>query len=150
MAVRSPRLSKCKGLEDKLTWCVGAGVSFYKCDVTSKDAVSETASAIRKDVGIPTILINNAGIAHAHTIMETSEEYLEKIFRVNLLSHFTLIKEFLPGMMDQQKGHIVSIASMASYFSGASIVDYCCTKAGVLALHEGNISFLFLPPFPTP
>ncbi|KAJ9649696.1 hypothetical protein H2199_000475 [Coniosporium tulheliwenetii] len=114
-----------------------AGVSFYKCDITSKDAVAETAAAIRRDVGIPTILINNAGIAHAHTILDTSEEYLEKIFRVNLLSHFTLIKEFLPGMMDLQKGHIVSIASMASYFSGASIVDYCCTKAGVLALHEG-------------
>jgi all-trans-retinol dehydrogenase (NAD+) len=116
-----------------------ASIHYYKCDITSASAVSETASRIREEVGVPTILINNAGVATAHTILETSEEWLEKIFRVNLMSHFTLIKEFLPGMLQQKKGHIVAIASMASYFSGASLVDYCCTKAGVLALHEGTL-----------
>lgn len=114
-----------------------AGVSFYKCDITDKNAVHETASNIRSQVGPPSILINNAGIATAHTILETSEEYLEKIFRVNLLSHFTLIKEFLPSMLERRKGHIISIASMASYFVGSGLVDYSATKAGVLALHEG-------------
>jgi all-trans-retinol dehydrogenase (NAD+) len=102
--------------------------------------VSEIASAIRRDIGAPSILINNAGIATAHTILDSSEEYLEKIFRVNLLSHWITIKEFLPAMLEARKGHIVSIASMASYFTCAGLVDYAATKAGVLALHEGRLA----------
>ena len=101
--------------------------------------MKETAAAIRKDVGTPSILINNAGIATAHTILDTSDEYLEKVFRVNLLSHWITIKEFLPGMLEAKKGHIVAIASMASYFVCASLTDYAATKAGVLALHEGML-----------
>lgn len=84
--------------------CVDDSVSYYKCDVTSSPAVSETASAIRRDVGTPSILVNNAGIATAHNILDTSEESLEKVFRVNLLSHWTTIKEFLPAMLEAQKG----------------------------------------------
>lgn len=118
-------------------------VSYYKCDITSSSAVSETAAAIRTDVGTPSILINNAGIATAHTILDTSEEFLEKLFRVNLLSHWITIKEFLPAMLDAKKGHIVSIASMASYFSCCGLVDYAATKAGVLTLHEGTSSEIF-------
>lgn len=48
--------------------------------------------------------MNNAGIATAHNILDTSEESLEKVFRVNLLSHWTTIKEFLPAMLEAQKG----------------------------------------------
>lgn len=40
-------------------------------------------------------------------------------------------------MIEKKKGHIVSTASMASFIGVAGLVDYCATKAGVLALHEG-------------
>ncbi|EOD48821.1 putative short-chain dehydrogenase reductase protein [Neofusicoccum parvum UCRNP2] len=76
---------------------------------------------IRADCGDPTVLINNAGIAHEHTILDGSDEYDERLFRVNVLSHFTLIREFLPGMLSQKKGHIVTVASMASYYSCAGL-----------------------------
>lgn len=40
-------------------------------------------------------------------------------------------------MLQNRKGHIVTIASMASYFMAPGLVDYCATKAAVLSLHEG-------------
>jgi NAD(P)-dependent dehydrogenase (short-subunit alcohol dehydrogenase family) len=46
-------------------------------------------------------------------------------------------------MLDAKKGHIVSIAGMASYFTCCGLVDYAATKAGVLALHEGTSSEIF-------
>jgi len=67
-----------------------------------------------------------------------SDEWLDKIFRVNLMSHFSLIREFLPAMLEMRKGHIVSMASMATYICSANMVDYGAAKAGVLALHEGR------------
>lgn len=62
---------------------------------------------------------------------------VDRIFKVNLSSHFILIKEFLPGMLAQRKGHVVTIASMASFLSAPGLVDYCCTKVGALYLTEG-------------
>ncbi|KAL0257137.1 hypothetical protein SLS55_007947 [Diplodia seriata] len=96
-----------------------------------------TTSHIRADCGDPTVLINNAGIAEQHAILEGNDEYDEQLFRVNVLSHFTLIREFLPGMLAQKKGHIITVASMASYYTPSGIVNYAASKAAVLSLHEG-------------
>jgi len=77
-------------------------------------------------------------IGNGKTILDTSTEFVQKIMAVNLSSHFVLIREFLPGMLEAKKGHVVSLASMASFVSAPGLVDYCVTKVGVLALHEGE------------
>jgi short-subunit dehydrogenase len=48
-----------------------------------------------------------------------------------------LIRAFLPDMLAQKKGHIVSIASMASFVAAPGLIDYCISKIGVLYLTEG-------------
>ena len=93
-------------------------VVFFKCDVTDPESVKQAAAEIKKTMGSPSILINNAGIGKPKSILETSPEFLNKIFGVNLLSHWYTIQAFLPDMIKAKKGHIVSIASMAS-FAGA-------------------------------
>ncbi|OCK77298.1 dehydrogenase/reductase SDR family member 8 precursor [Lepidopterella palustris CBS 459.81] len=114
-----------------------ANVKFFECDITSASTVHETADSIRSTLGPPSILVNNAGIASAHTILDTSDEYLRKVFDVNLLSNFTTVKAFLPDMIVKNKGHIVTVASCASFITVAGLVDYCSTKAGVFSFHEG-------------
>jgi len=74
------------------------------------------------------------------TILDKTDEFTEKIFKINIISHFTMIREFMPEMVRKNKGHIVGIASMASFVAPAGIVDYAATKAAVLALHEGLLS----------
>lgn len=112
-------------------------VAFYKCDITSPAAMKETGAEIRRAHGIVSILINNAGIAHSHTILDTTPEYLEKVFKINVFSHWYTINEFLPNMLEAKKGYILTLASMASYASTTSLVDYSATKYAVLALHDG-------------
>lgn len=112
-------------------------VHYYKCDITSREAVQQAAEAIRSDLGNPTILINNAGMGTPGTILDQSAEDLRTIFDGNLISHFYTVQEFLPSMLAQRKGHIVSVASLASFAAAAGMVNYACTKAGVLAFHEG-------------
>ncbi|KAL5383458.1 hypothetical protein DPSP01_005857 [Paraphaeosphaeria sporulosa] len=116
-----------------------AGISFFACDIADPGAVASTAEKVRATMGSPSILVNNAGITHPHTILKTSPEYLRKIFDVNLLSNWYTIQAFLPDMIKKNKGHIVTVASMASYWSVGGMVDYCATKAAVLCLHEGLI-----------
>jgi len=40
-------------------------------------------------------------------------------------------------MLKQNKGHIVTVASTASYSGVAGVADYTATKAAVLSFHEG-------------
>ncbi|KAJ9666415.1 hypothetical protein H2201_003337 [Coniosporium apollinis] len=110
---------------------------FYKTDVTSPSAIRETAQQIRQEVGEPTVLINNAGIGHVKPILNETEEQIKRTFDVNIMAHSWLIREFLPYMVQQNHGHIVTIASLASFMAHASNVDYACTKAATLAFHEG-------------
>lgn len=112
-------------------------VFFYKTDVTSRPAVKESASQIKRDHGIATILINNAGVANPGTVLDEPEEKIRLTMEVNTLAHFWTVKEFLPGMIQKDHGHIVTVASLASFVSFGEITDYSCSKASALAFHEG-------------
>ncbi|KAH6886778.1 short chain dehydrogenase/reductase [Thelonectria olida] len=112
-------------------------IYYYQLDVTSPKEIRRVAQSIRQDVGEPTVLINNAGVASLKTILDETDEEIRRTFDVNVIAHFFLIREFLPRMISQNHGHIITIASMASFVTLASNVDYSCSKAGALAFHEG-------------
>ncbi|KAJ5131653.1 hypothetical protein N7448_005811 [Penicillium atrosanguineum] len=113
-----------------------ANVSFYRADITSSANIAEVAKAIRSDHGEPTVLINNAGVGHDGTILEEPEAKIRQTFEVNTISHFLMVKEFLPAMIKANHGHIVTIASMASFVGIGEMADYCGSKASALAFHE--------------
>jgi all-trans-retinol dehydrogenase (NAD+) len=99
--------------------------------------VNEAAAAVKSFLGPPGILINNAGLAKTHSILDASPEHLRLLFDVNTLSQYYTLQAFLPDMIRRRKGHVVTIASMASYATVPGLVDYGATKAAVLTLHEG-------------
>jgi all-trans-retinol dehydrogenase (NAD+) len=103
-----------------------AHIKFFKCDITDPTAVYAVAESVKSSLGAPSILINNAGILASHTI-----------FDVNVLSNWYTTKAFLPSMIATNKGHIVTIASTASYVGVAGIADYTASKAAILSFHEG-------------
>lgn len=53
-------------------------VSFYKCDVGDRKQVAAAAKEIERDLGTPTVLINNAAIVHGKGILELTDEEIEK------------------------------------------------------------------------
>ncbi|KAF1816153.1 estradiol 17-beta-dehydrogenase [Eremomyces bilateralis CBS 781.70] len=112
-------------------------VSYFKCDVTSASDTNEAIESVRKTLGDPSILVNNAGIGGSYPILHTPDDYLHKIMGINLLAHWTTTKACLPSMIAQNKGHIVTIASMASYLALPAGIPYSASKAGALAFHEG-------------
>ncbi|KAF1930100.1 NAD(P)-binding protein [Didymella exigua CBS 183.55] len=112
-------------------------IRYYRCDVTSRNDVHKAAEDVRSDLGSPSVLINNAGIGNAYTILEIPTEALRQLFDINLISHWSTVQEFLPDMIANKKGHIMSVASLASFVALAGAVDYSATKAALLAFHEG-------------
>jgi len=112
-------------------------IHYYKTDLTDRAAVASLAETIRKNHGDPSILINNAGVAPDGSVLKLSERAIKLIFGVNIQAHFYTVQEFLPAMIKAKKGHIVTIASMASFVSQPGLVAYSATKAAALAFHEG-------------
>ncbi|KAK1676775.1 hypothetical protein BDP55DRAFT_100680 [Colletotrichum godetiae] len=110
---------------------------FYEADITSSKSIKEITGRIRQDHGDPTVLVNNAGVMKIASMLDETEEQIRHVFDVNIIASFLLIKEFLPSMIHNNHGHVVSVASMASFVTGVNNVDYSCSKIGVLALHEG-------------
>ena len=48
-------------------------------------------------------------------------------------------KAFLPSMIENDHGHICSIASSAGYFAVPKLAEYCASKAA--AAHFADVSF---------
>ncbi|KAL8276326.1 hypothetical protein RQP46_011251 [Phenoliferia psychrophenolica] len=111
-------------------------VKYYKCDVTSPAEIAAVAKQVRADLGHPTVLVNNAGIARGKTILATTmDEYL-LTYKVNVLGCHNILREFLPHIISINHGHIMTTASSASYMSIPQLAEYASSKAAVLALHE--------------
>ncbi|KAJ5085047.1 hypothetical protein N7532_009818 [Penicillium argentinense] len=118
------------------TFKLPANVFFYRADITSSASIAEVAKTIRSDHGDPTVLVNNAGVGHDGTILDEPEAKIRQTFEVNTISHFLMVKEFLPAMVKANHGHVITIASMASFVALGEMADYCCSKASALAFHE--------------
>jgi short-subunit dehydrogenase len=116
---------------------LSTGIAFYKTDITSTKDVARVASEIRHLYGDPTALVNAAGVFNRGSLLENDEREIRETFEVNTLSHFFLVKEFLPSMIQMNRGHIITVASAASFVTVAEMMAYCCTKASALAFHEG-------------
>ncbi|CAI7594045.1 unnamed protein product [Penicillium manginii] len=105
--------------------------------LTEVDHIEKVVSRIRSEHGDPTVLINNAGVQSNKPILELTHDRIHSVFDLNIISDFLLVKEFLPAMISNNHGHIVTVASLASFTTRAINVDYACTKAAALAFHEG-------------
>ncbi|KAF8591492.1 retinal short-chain dehydrogenase/reductase [Ramaria rubella] len=111
-------------------------ISYYKCDVSKWEEVEEVAKKIVEDVGHPTVIINNAGVVQGKLILDLSAEDVNQTFSTNLFSHFWILKAFLPQMVKQKAGHVVTVSSVVGMVGVAQLSDYTASKAAVIKLHE--------------
>merc|ERR1712062_518652 len=108
----------------------------YTVDLTSRQKIYKAAEDVQSDVGTVKILINNAGIVSGTGLLSTPDEKIIRTYDVNVLAHFWTLKAFLPGMIINQKGHIVTIASLAGHSGISKLVDYCSSKFAAVGLDD--------------
>jgi short-subunit dehydrogenase len=125
------------------------GVNYYRCDVSNSEEVHNAAADVKSNIGIVTVLINNAGITTGENVLDLSFEMIESTIEVNLLSSFYTIKTFLPDMLDLKRGYIVTVGSTLGYMSPARLSAYGASKSGLIALHESLTYELGNPAFNT-
>ena len=109
----------------------------YVVDVGDLGAIAKTAQKVRKDVGNPDLLINNAGIVRGNRYFwETDNgEDTRPMMQVNALAPMYVTREFLPGMIAAayRPARIVNIASAAGTLANPRMAVYAASKAALIA-----------------
>jgi NAD(P)-dependent dehydrogenase (short-subunit alcohol dehydrogenase family)/pimeloyl-ACP methyl ester carboxylesterase len=109
----------------------------YQVDVTSAEAMERFAGWVRDTHGVPDVVVNNAGIAIAGSFLKHTEEDWRRIVDVNLLGVVRGCRLFGAQMAERgEGGHLVNIASAASFAPTAMLPAYSATKAAVRMFSE--------------
>lgn len=115
---------------------IGGEVHAYTVDVSKKEKVYDAAARVKKDVGKVDILVNNAGILIGELLLELTDNQIQRVMDINVMAHFWTIRAFLPDMISNKSGHVVTISSASGYFGKNFLVDYTASKFAVTGLDE--------------
>ncbi len=90
------------------------GVSACLVDVAQAASMQAMAYAAEKTIGVPDIVVNNAGITHLPEALDkVSEDDFDRVFAVNCKSVYLSAQAFVPGMKARGGGVILNVASTA-------------------------------------
>ena len=115
---------------------LGGEAFSYLFDVSDYEAFKKSIEAFTSEVGGIDIGINNAGVGCAGHIDELSMETFRRVVDINLMGVVNGCHLFVPVMKRQKRGHILNVASAASFVSAPRMSAYNATKAAVVALSE--------------
>lgn len=107
----------------------GRGLVMNVADQGSIDAALEE---MKQQFGMPTILVNNAGITRDNLLLRMKDDEWQQIIDTNLSSVFRLSRACLRSMSRARRGRIINIASVVGAMGNAGQTNYAAAKAGVM------------------
>lgn len=111
----------------------GTADSVY-CDVTDVSSIESALQTVIPSSTKIDILVNNAGVGFVGDILNTPEDDYDRLMNVNVKGVYNVTKVVLPHMLEQKKGNIINMASLASLIGIKDRFAYCATKGAVLMM----------------
>ena len=105
-------------------------------DLAQPDAPREIFDELSRERIYVDVLVNNAGSAHRGKFWEIPITDDILILRLNIEAVLRLTKLFLPAMIEQRRGRILNVASVAGFEPGPLLAVYHASKAFVLSFSE--------------
>ena len=110
------------------------GLDLPEFDLADTDTLEARLATLIAERGPIDILVNNAGTTVLGTVLETSLAEVERVFRVNFLAGYALMRAVIPGMVAQKRGAIVNIASDQALIGKQVSAAYGASKAAIAQL----------------
>jgi short-subunit dehydrogenase len=114
-------------------------VHAHPVDLAELGAIAQAAQRVRREVGNPDVLINNAGVVSGSYFWEHNNGDDTRVtMQVNALAPMYTTREFLPGMIRNayRPARIVNIASAAGLVPNPRMSVYAASKSAVIAWSE--------------
>ncbi|MBN8877721.1 MAG: SDR family oxidoreductase [Sphingobacteriales bacterium] len=101
------------------------------CDVTDLKFIPDFVNQVVEKYGRVNILVNNAGVNMKKDFIEVSDEDFHHVMLTNVSSVFTLSREVVKQMLQQQSGSIINISSMAAQYGIPKVIAYSASKTAI-------------------
>lgn len=101
-------------------------------DLMDPESTTELLSRLAEQQRMPTILVNNAGIARDNLLLRMKDEDWDDVFSANLSGMFRLTRGCLKAMLRARAGRIINLSSVIAYTGNPGQANYAATKAGIL------------------
>jgi 2-keto-3-deoxy-L-fuconate dehydrogenase len=111
------------------------GGSFHMVDVADIDSCRRAAERLLGENNRHCdVLVNNAGIGHVGTILQTTDADLDRLYAVNVKGVMHMTQAILPAMIERGAGSIVNLASIGGIVGIRDRFAYCATKFAVVGI----------------
>jgi NAD(P)-dependent dehydrogenase (short-subunit alcohol dehydrogenase family) len=105
---------------------------FLPLDISREDDCERARQHVHAAHGRLDVLVNNAGVGHVGTLLQTTGADLDRLYAVNVRGLFNLTKAFLPGMIERKAGNVINLASIGGVVAVRDRLAYCTTKFAVV------------------
>jgi NAD(P)-dependent dehydrogenase (short-subunit alcohol dehydrogenase family) len=123
----------CSRVADEITASTGQVALGVACHMGEWDALPALVETVRDRFGRIDILVNNAGINPGPvSVIDMSQEYLDKLFAVNVKGPVRLAGLVAPVMAEGAKGSIINVATVGAYAGGPNVGAYTSAKAALI------------------
>ncbi len=112
----------------------GGTATMQALDVADEAQCARCAEAVLQRHERLDVLVNNAGVGHVGTLMQTDGADLDRLMAVNVRGVFNVTKAFLPSMLARRAGTIINMASIGGVVGIRDRLAYCTTKFAVVGL----------------
>jgi NAD(P)-dependent dehydrogenase (short-subunit alcohol dehydrogenase family) len=134
VALVARRAERLDALKHKIEAAGGRAIAI-EADVLDRAAMARAFDAAERAFGTVTILVNNAGVAHAGRAVDLPETEWRRVLSTNLDAVFYWAQEAARRMLAAgQTGAIVNIASVLGFGVSKGVIAYTTAKAGVIQL----------------
>ncbi|MCC6718164.1 MAG: SDR family oxidoreductase [Acetobacteraceae bacterium] len=110
------------------------GLDLPEFDLSDIATVEARAAALIAAGGPVDILVNCAGITVLGSVLETGLDEVQRVFAVNFLAPYALMRAVLPGMIARGRGAIVNVASDQALIGKPLSAAYGASKAAIAQL----------------
>lgn len=135
VAVTDANIARCEQVLANIIAAGGSGFS-QKLDVTSATDWEILHQQIDREWGQLDVLVNNAGVAAAGRLEDSSIKDWQWVLEIDLMGVIRGCHQFVPMFRSQGSGHIVNVASFAGMVAVPQVSAYATAKAAVVALSE--------------
>jgi NAD(P)-dependent dehydrogenase (short-subunit alcohol dehydrogenase family) len=126
-------LTAAEGVAEEITSGGGTATAAF-LDVAGPDVESELPRLIDEHLGGLDVLVNNAGVGAAGSILETTDEDWRRLFTVNVDGTFRCTRAVVQRLLDQGRGSVVNMASVAGLVGLTNRYAYCATKGAIVSM----------------
>jgi len=130
VALGARRTEKCEEVATAVREAGGEAV-VHALDLTDGESVTAFAKAVAGDLGDIEVVISNAGAVAPGTIHEVDPERFAREIDLNLTGAQRLVRAFVPGMVERQRGDFVFVSSDVAVRARPFMSSYAAGKWGL-------------------